>query len=33
VLACDLPFLSDAVLEQLLAERDPPLGDGVSQRP
>jgi molybdopterin-guanine dinucleotide biosynthesis protein A len=23
VLACDLPFLSDAVLEQLLAERDP----------
>jgi len=23
VLACDLPFLSDSVLEQLLAERDP----------
>jgi molybdopterin-guanine dinucleotide biosynthesis protein A len=23
VLACDLPFLSDAVLERLLAERDP----------
>ncbi len=25
VLACDLPFLSDAVLEHLLAERDPSL--------
>jgi len=25
VLACDLPFLSDAALEQLLAERDPTL--------
>ncbi len=25
VLACDLPFLSDAALEQLLAERDPAL--------
>ena len=24
VLACDLPFLSDAALSQLLAERDPP---------
>ena len=34
VLACDLPFLSDAALSQLVRERDPAeLGHGVSQRP
>ncbi len=33
VLACDLPFLSDGALSQLLRERDPDrLGHGLSQR-